>query len=137
MEIVIDAGVLKFFYEILVSLYQQSEDPITLGFSEGMLQVCAEKPFTGIYAFIPFPHRLHKAAVLMDSIIHFHPFADGNKRIALVSTYFFLFWNGYDFIIPEDADEFTLLIADNKKDLNDILLWIYKHSIMSFGSILR
>jgi len=137
MEIELDAEMLKFFYEILIDLYRRSDDPITLGFSEGMLQVCSEKPFTGIYDFIPFPHRLHKATILLDSIIHFHPFADGNKRVALVATYFFLFWNGYDMIIPENADEFTILIADNKKNLNDILFWIHQHTIMSFGSILR
>lgn len=137
MEIIVDSEVLQFFFEILEELYRQTEDPITRGFSESMLEVCAEKPFTEIYDLIPFPHLLHKATVLMDSIIRFHPFADGNKRVALIATYFFLYWNGYDMIIPEDADKFTIAVADNKKSLNDVLSWISQHSIMTFGSVLR
>jgi hypothetical protein len=48
-----------------------------------------------------------------------------------------LFWNGYDFLIPEDADEFTILVADNKKSVNEIFLWLKKNSIRSFGSVFR
>ncbi len=137
MEIQIDAGTLKFFHDTLVELYRNTDDPITLGHSKGMLQVCAEKPFIEIYHMIPFPHIYHKATVLMDTIIRFHPFIDGNKRASLLTTYFFLYWNGYDFIIPKDADEFTIEVAEGKHDLDSILSWLYQHSVRSFGSTLR
>lgn len=137
MEIQLDYHTIMFFYSILVDLYKDTEDPITLGHSEGMVQVCVEKPFVDIYNFIPFPHILHKASVLLESIINFHPFADGNKRVALLSMFFFLYWNGYDFRIPEDADAFTIEVAERKHDLNSILSWINKHTNRTFGSVLR
>ena len=59
----------------------------------------------------------------MYSIINFHPFVDGNKRAALLSAKFYLLWNGYNFNIPMDADDFTIEVAKGKKDLNDILFW--------------
>jgi death-on-curing protein len=137
MEISVDASTLAFFYQILVDLYRTTDDPITLGYSKGMLEVCAERPLTGIYQFIPFPHLYHKATVLMETIIRFHPFADGNKRVSLLATYFFLYWNGYDLFLPEDADKFTVEIAKGTHDLNSILSWLWQHSTMTFYGVLR
>jgi len=137
MEILIDEDALITFHEILARLYEKTEYPITLGYSEGMVQVCIERPLTDIYNFIPFLHLLHKAAILMDTIITFHPFVDGNKRVALLATYYFLYWNGYDLIIPEDAADFTIEIAEGKHDPNDILSWLSRHSIHNFRTILR
>lgn len=137
MEISIDEDTLITFHEILVSLYEKTEYPITLGYSEGMVQVCIERPLTDIYNFIPFPHLLHKAATLMETIINFHPFVDGNKRVALLATYYFLYWNGYDLIIPEDAADFTIDIAKGKHNSNGILSWLSNNSIRNFRTILR
>jgi len=137
MEILLDKDILKTFHEILVSLYEKTEVPITLGYSEGMIQVCIERPLTDIYNFIPFPHLLHKATILMDTIINFHPFVDGNKRVALLATYYFLYWNGYDLIIPEDAADFTIGIAKGKHNLNNTLSWLSRNSIRNFRTILR
>jgi death-on-curing protein len=137
MEIFLDEDWLIFFYETLVGLYQDTEDPITFGYSKGLLHVCVERPQTDIYDLIPFPHLLHKAAVLMDTIISFHPFADGNKRVALLATFYFLYWNGYDFVIPEDAADFTIEIAKGKYNLNKILLWLKQNSRSTFLSLFR
>lgn len=137
MEILLDRDVLKSFHAVLVRLYKNTKDPITLGYSEGMVQVCVERPLMDIYNFIPFPHILHKATVLMDTIINFHPFVDGNKRVALLATYFFLYWNGYNLIIPEDAADFTIEIAKGKHNLNNILSWLSHHTVRNFRAILR
>jgi hypothetical protein len=137
MEIWLDEEVLKVFYNMLVGIYRDTDYPITVGYNENIIGVCIDRPLTGIYDFIPFPHFLHKATVLMETIINFHPFADGNKRTALLATFYFLYWNGYDLIIPEDADEFTIEIAKGKKRLNEILSWLTRHSRRSFLSIFR
>jgi len=137
MEIVIDKDTLIFFHEILTDLYRNTADPITLGYSESLVHACAERPFTDIYRFVPFPHTLHKAAVLMHTLIHFHPFIDGNKRVALLSTYCFLYWNGYNLKIPEDAAQFTVEIAEGKHDINDVLRWIDRNSRRNVFAILR
>ena len=128
---------IKLFYSSLVSFYRDTDYPITFGYNEGMISVCIERPATGIYSLIPFPHLLHKATALMDTIISFHPFADGNKRVALLATFYFLYWNGYDLLIPEDADKFTIEIAKGKHKLNDILSWLVRHCRRTPASILR
>lgn len=137
MDIWLDEDILKLFYQIIVDIYKDTEDPVTVGYSESMIQVSVERPLVGVYNFIPFPHVLHKATILMETIINFHPFVDGNKRVALLATYFFLYWNGYDLNIPEDAAEFTIDIAKGKHKMNDILSWLTHHSSHSIGSILR
>ena len=137
MEIVVDKDTLIFFHEILTDLYRNTADPITLGYSESLVHACAERPFTDIYRFIPFPHTLHKAAVLMDTLIRFHPFIDGNKRVALLSTFCFLYWNGYNLRIPEDAAQFTVEIAEGKHAINDVLQWIVRYSKRNVFTILR
>ena len=137
MEIGIDEEWLKVLYDVLVDIYKETDTPITVGYNEGMINVCVERPQTGIYDFIPFPHFLHKVAVLMETIIDFHPFADGNKRVALLATFYFMHWNEYDFFIPENADDFTIAVAKHEKKLNDILSWLVDHSKRGFFSILR
>jgi len=137
MEIVVDKDTLIFFHEILTDLYRNTADPITLGYSESLVHACAERPFTDIYRFIPFPHTLHKAAVLMDTLIRFHPFIDGNKRVALLSTYCFLYWNGYNLKIPEGAAQFTVEIAEGKHGINNVLQWIARNSKRNVFTILR
>jgi death-on-curing protein len=111
MEIWLDEAWLTAFYEAIVEIYRGTADPITVGYNNSIIHVCIERPQTDVYNVVPFPHLLHKASVLMDTIINFHPFADGNKRVALLTTYYFLYWNGYNFTIPEDAADFTIEIA--------------------------
>jgi death-on-curing protein len=137
MEFTLDDDILILFHSILIDLYKNTKDPITLGLSKSMVNVCVERPVTDIYDLIPFPHLLHKATILMDSIIRFHPFTDGNKRVALLATYYFLYWNGYDLIIPEGAANFTVEIAEGKQNLNNILSWISHNSRRNFGTVLR
>jgi death-on-curing protein len=137
MEITLDEAWLKILHLSLVDVYRDTEYPITVGYTEGMISVCVARPHTDIYNLVPFPHLLHKAAVLMESIARFHPFADGNKRVALLATFYFLYWNGYDLEIPIDADQFTIEIAKGNKNLNDILLWLIDHSRRDTLSLLR
>lgn len=137
MELWLDEGWLKAFYEAIVEIYKETEDPITVGYNKSMIQVCIERPLTDIYNIIPFPHLLHKASVLMETIINFHPFADGNKRVALLATYYFLYWNGYNFIIPENAADFAIEIAEGKQNLNSILNWLIRNGRCNALSILR
>ncbi len=137
MEIWLNKDWLKFFHETLVNLYRDAEYPITLGHSEGMLEVCVERPLVSIYDFIPFPHILHKATILMETMICFHPFIDGNKRTALLSVFFFLYWNGYNLHIPEDAADFTIEIAKGKHNFNSILYWLSRNTSRTLSSIFR
>lgn len=137
MELWLSEDLLKALYKILVDIYRDTDYPITVGHNEGMINVCIERPLTDIYNIVPFPHFLHRAAVLMETITRFHPFADGNKRVGLLTTFYLLYWNGYDLTIPNDADQFTVEIALGHKNLNDILSWLVVNSKMKLSGIAR
>ena len=143
MEIPIDEDWLTTLHEILVGIYQDTEDPIFSGFplfhdhNESLISVCIERHQTKVFGKTFYPHILQKAAVLMHSIINLHPFVDGNKRTALLSTDFYLHWNGYDLTIPNDADDFTIAVAKGERNLNDILRWLERNSKRTPFTVLR
>lgn len=142
-EIPIDEEWLKTLYDILIEFYHNTDRPIISGFpivfdyDESMLSACVERPKTVIGGKAIYPHILQRAAVLMQAIILFHPFVDGNKRSALLATNFYLHWNGYRFVIPNDADEFTKDVAQNKYSLNDILNWLVKNTQRTPSTVIR
>jgi hypothetical protein len=54
-----------------------------------------------------------------------------------LATDFYLHWNGYDFMIPEDADDFTIAVAKGERSLNDILWWLVHNSKRTPGTVVR
>lgn len=58
-----------------------------------------------------YPDLWAKAAALMHSIIANHPFADGNKRTALVSAMAFLDRNGVATEPLDEASAFDLTVG--------------------------
>ena len=52
----------------------------------GGLESALARPFTSFERVELFPELLSKVAALIHSLIAFHPFADGNKRTALVAA---------------------------------------------------
>lgn len=96
--------------------------------SEGLLESCLLRPFTYVYGHEAFPTLFMKAGALLHSIAGpFHPFIDGNKRTALVTTGLFLYVNGYTFSPPNNVVDFMLSIAKSKNDnIRKISKWIEK-----------
>lgn len=143
MEISLSEEWLKQLYTVLISFYENTSDPIKSGFpivsdyNLAMLNVCVNRPNTRLFGKTIYPHILQKAAVNMHSIIHFHPFVDGNKRMALLSTYYYLIWNGYTLIIPYDADDFTIKVAREHLGLNPILDWLKKNTKRTIGNVIK
>jgi hypothetical protein len=84
----------------------------------------------------PFPTLLLQASALMYGFISFHPFADGNKSTALMTTAFFLFLNGHSLEIKADAPEFTKSVAvrcldsahDTDEEIARIANWVKKNT---------
>jgi death-on-curing protein len=142
-EIPIDEEWLRTLYDVLIELYKNTERPIVSGFpivldyDPSMLSACVQRPRTTIGGKALYPHILQRATILMHSIIVFHPFVDGNKRSALLATNFYLHWNGYRFVIPYNADEYTIEIALNQHSLNDILSWIVKNTVRTPITVLN
>ena len=96
--------------------------------SKGTLESCLERPFMRIFGHEVFPGIFMKAGKLLHCIAGpFHPFIDGNKRTALLTTSLFLHVNGYTFEFPDDVVDFMLLIAKGKiKSIRRISKWIKK-----------
>lgn len=87
----------------------------------------SENPYNNIYL---------KAAVLMEGLIRWHIFTDGNKRTALMSTFVYLYFNQYYLAIPIDAVRFLIKVADNRKNdeestnqlIQEIAKWLQQYT---------
>lgn len=76
-----------------------------------------------------YPDIFQKAAVLIHSLVLNHPFADGNKRTAVVSCARFLFVNKYHLKVSNtELISLPLDIANKKVGIDGISLWLKKHS---------
>ncbi len=76
-----------------------------------------------------YENIFEKAASLMLSLIHNHPFVDGNKRTGVVSGLVFLEINGFSLQVQQDElIETALAIATKKLDLEKTQDWIQQHS---------
>lgn len=76
-----------------------------------------------------YPNLFSKAAALMESLIHNHPFVDGNKRIGVVAAGLFLRRNGYR-LTTNNAELVTVTmdIAQSKSSLADLTSWLRENS---------
>lgn len=73
-----------------------------------------------------------KSAILINDLISYHYFSDGNKRIGYLMLILFLKKNGYVLIATEDEKvEFALSIAKGILKNKTIVDWIRKHSSSS------
>ncbi len=70
-----------------------------------------------------------KAAALMRGIISDHPFADGNKRTAILAGLTLLEVNGYNFTAQRgELENFTVRAAIDHLDIDAIADWLKRHS---------
>lgn len=76
-----------------------------------------------------YPTLFSKAAALLQSLCMNHPFTDGNKRTAWLSTKRFLHINGYHLRARRlEAADFMVAVDNQKLELLAIALWLKKHS---------
>lgn len=82
---------------ILVKDFSLSPDPIIPPGvqSESLLASAVFRPRTALGKTLKYPTIETSAAALLHSLIHDHPFHNGNKRTALVSTLVFFDENGF------------------------------------------
>jgi len=96
--------------------------------NKGLLESIAKRPSQKHYNHIPFPDIYSKCASLMESIIKWHPFVDGNKRTGLAVAFLYMYKNNYLLVTPISAVRFSVLVADNQKTFEDIREWIQTHT---------
>lgn len=120
----------KEFLELLHDTVLENDPNAAPGYTHrSMIEGSMDRAVTRIYGLEPFPTIIDKAAALMYSIATFHPFTDGNKRTALLATYFFLAFNGYNFTITNDSIRFLIEIGRGKiKNEREVAIWLREHT---------
>lgn len=87
----------------------------------GALESALHRPQTGYYDTI-----IHEAAALLESLVHNHPFVDGNKRVAFAVVDVFLRINGYAITV----DSMTIynyiirLFEERTFDMEHLVPWL-------------
>ena len=87
----------------------------------GALESALHRPQTGYYDTI-----IHEAAALLESLVHNHPFIDGNKRTTFAVADVFLRINGYTINADTAAiyDRFIKLMDQGKFDMEHLVPWL-------------
>ena len=89
----------------LVEDFLQDADPIDPPGvrSEALLASALFRPHTAVGQVVKYPTVEMSAAALLHSLVHDHPFHNGNKRTALVAMLVFLDENGFLLTCDQDA----------------------------------
>jgi death-on-curing protein len=95
-----------------------------------LLKAALLRPFTGFAnGSEAFSDLSKKAAALLEGIIQYHPFIDGNKRTGMTLTKTFLRERGVNLEYGNrEVVDFTLSIARRKLSFQEIERWISKRS---------
>jgi len=65
----------------------------------------------------------------MDSLIHNHPFVDGNKRTGIAAAVLFLRQNGYRLAASNrELEAFTMDVACSRPEIAEIAAWLKMHT---------
>ncbi len=94
----------------------------------GTLKAIVDKPSSGQFGQDNFPDIYSKCAVLLETIIQWHPFVDGNKRTALAVVSSFMLKNKFILVMPFSAVRFSVEIAKCNRNSNDIIEWVKTHT---------
>jgi death-on-curing protein len=94
----------------------------------GLLESIAKRPSQRYYNHEQFRGIYSKCASLIEAIIQWHPFTDGNKRTALVAAHMYMNKNSHYLVTPFDSPRFTVLVAQKKKSFDDIRNWVQTHT---------
>ena len=108
-------------HNTLVRDFARTRDPIVPPGvrNDHLIKSAVFRPRTGFSSKLKYPTVETSAAALLCALIHDHPFHNGNKRTALVSTLVFLDLNGLVLTCSEDdLFRFVLLVAKHKVTKN-------------------
>jgi death on curing protein len=94
----------------------------------GLLESALDRP-RNLLAYKPRSSMFELAAALCYGVAKNHPFNDGNKRTALLSTRAFLYLNG-QVLEPVQQDEVAtmLAVADGSLDEQQLAVWLRLNS---------
>jgi len=98
----------------------------------GLLQSAVARPKSTFGGKDLYPDVLSKAAALVESLARNHPFVDGNKRTAIISTGIFLGMNSVHLqATQKELVRFTLSMAVGKVSDAAAIDWLKTHCTSS------
>lgn len=106
-----------FFHRLLIERYGGAS-----GLRDaGALEAALHRPQTGYYDTV-----IQEAAALLESLVHNHPFVDGNKRVAFAVVDVFLRINGHRMVASSQAifATMTTFFADQTFDMEHLVPWL-------------
>jgi len=87
---------------------------------EGILERCIEAPFQSFSGKQLYPGLVKKASILFYLMVKNHPFQNGNKRIAMTTTFYFLFSNKKWLEVDnQELYNFARWVAESNPKLKD------------------
>ncbi len=103
----------------LVEDFKASRDPIDPPgiASENLLHSALTRSHTSLGRDLKYPTASMAAAALLHSLIHNHPFHNGNKRTALVAMLVFLDKNNWSLRVESDDELFEFVISVGRHTL--------------------
>ncbi len=85
----------------------------------GLLESAIHRPRASVLGQDAYPDLFTKAAALLHSLARNHPLADGNKRLAWLTTYVFCAKNGVQ-LDPDDDAAYDLVVAVASGAVDDV-----------------
>ena len=94
------------------------------------LESACERPEVVFNGIEIFPDVYSKAAGLLHALIDYHPFHEGNRRVALAAAAMFLKINGIDLKAwPDEAANIAAAVAAGGIDVTRTAAWLEKWSV--------
>ena len=100
----------------------------------GLLEAALARPLASFGGELLYPTPFMRAAALLESLVRNHGFIDGNKRVAIMTTAFWLEREG--FAIEASQDELyekTMQAAQGQLTLDAIAAWLEASSAPLVG----
>ena len=90
-----------------------------------LLASIAHKPSAKFGGKDLYPDIFLKAAVLLEALVNYHVFVDGNKRTGLICAGRFLAINGHELAATNhEAEKIVLSVAKKEIDLDALVRWL-------------
>ena len=94
----------------------------------GVLESAIAQPKATFGGVDLYPTLVEKAAALAFSLVHGHPFVDGNKRLGHAAMETFLVLNGTEIDAPVDDQERLMLdLAAGRSGRSHLIDWLRQH----------
>lgn len=116
-------------YEIHKAIIKRAETKASVR-DFALLHSAVERPKATYAGKDLYPTMFTKAGALLQSLCLNHPFTDGNKRTAWLSTKRFLHLNGYHLKAETiEAVDFMVWVDIKKPELPRISSWLRRNSV--------